>query len=136
MLKDVAADLAAQLVAAGLGLVSAQNLFVGETPADESVVPSSAVFLSSSGGSQSPLLGGQRTGIAEPVLQVRVRGDREGFEAAQTLAFGVYGALHLTTPAGYISVVAREAQPFYLGTDSAGRPIFTTNFVVSYRYSP
>lgn len=136
MLKDVAADLAAQLEGAGLGLTEGTNLFVGEIPADETTTPGKAVFLIEAGGTNEPLLGGQRAGIAEPVVQARVRGDREGFQAGDQFARDVFAALHLTQPTGYISVQAREARPFYLGSDAAGRPLFTVNLLVRYRYAP
>lgn len=132
-LRDTASDLATVLAGAGLGLVLGTNLFIGPLrAADEEAVADEAVFVLGTGGEQEPYLAGGKKTMIEASVQTLIRGKPSDFESAQNLAFGVFEALNLTQPAGYVSVIAREGAPYFLGPDGTGRPLFTLNLTCSY----
>jgi hypothetical protein len=74
--------------------------------------------------------------MLSPSCQVRVRGNREDFQAGQTLAFSVMDAINLATHASYIDIRVRESSPFYVGPDGADRHMWSLNVEIRYVNTP
>jgi len=71
--------------------------------------------------------------LAEPAVQVRVRGEPWDGDSAEAKAAEIYDALHglLRTDMGsqhYLRVKAQTSSPVFIGYDERGRPEFTQSF--------
>lgn len=134
-LKNAAADLVAALggqTVGGVELVAGTNLFATHMRNVE-VTTSPAVFLFNSGGGAPELqLGGHRTAIYKPVVQVSVRGPAGDDVSGETLARGVLAFLAQLVPAGYIGVFAQASAPSPVGEDSSQHQVWS--FYVEARY--
>ncbi len=64
-----------------------------------------------------------------PALQVRVRGDEFGYDAARTQLQTVFAALNDATITGYVYVYANQSGPISLGHDGSTRPLLTQTYV-------
>jgi hypothetical protein len=120
-LKNPAADIVALLTGqtlASVVLTAGTNLFPTHMRNVE-VVTSPAVFIfNSGGGAPELLLGGHRTGIYHPTVQVMVRGPAGDDAAGEALARAVLGYLEQLVPSGYLGLFAQASQPSPLGEDS------------------
>ena len=121
-------DVAAQLAAAGLGLVVGTNLFTAGPQQVQAGVPSQAVFCVLYGGYGAPvryfngaLSSSAGTEAREPRVMVYVRSSRQDYGGGLTLARAVKAALHdVTPPAGYDWIRVEEQEPIFLyQTDNA-----------------
>jgi hypothetical protein len=136
-MRDSAADIATVLAGAGLSLTNGTNLFLGPMPEDDDTVPDKCVaVLQTGGGAPLGFIGGGKKAFVSVSCQIRVRGDREDFQAGQTLACGILEALNQTAPSPYVAIRVRESAPFYGGTDSADRPQWSLNVVLQYVNAP
>ena len=122
-------DVAARLVAAGIGLTLGTNLFRGkERPPAAPGIPHKAVFCLASGGAgPQAYADGTALQLRYPSVQVFVRSDPNDFAAGQTLARAVRDALHHATVAGYVNVEVVESEPNYLSEDEQGHHLWTVN---------
>ncbi|NTX51118.1 hypothetical protein [Myxococcus sp. CA039A] len=137
MNRDLAAELATVLEAAGLGLTrppsSGANLFTAPMPEADGGVPDRAVALVVSGGAGPlPYLGLGRATYLSPGCQLRIRSAREDFEGGQSLALAAFTVLHQSPHFPGISVRAEESAPVYLGTDGADRHRWIVTLVVRF----
>ncbi len=71
--------------------------------------------------------------MAEPAVQIRVRGEPWDGDGALYKAVEIYDALHglLRTEVGYtyyIRIKAQTPEPVFIGFDEQGRPEFTISF--------
>ena len=119
-------DIAAMLdeSAAALGLTFATNLFVGEMP----TTPDACVTVYDTGG-YAPEPGYV---YERPTVQVAVRGARDGYLVAHTLAQDVRDVLNgdvndSINSARYIAIWC-ESDVLFAGYDDNHRPLFTVNF--------
>lgn len=133
-MRDVAADLAAVLAAAGLDLTTGTNLWIGQLPPERDPHgPDKAVAILQTGGNRPQSFVGQKQkALLAPSCQVRVRGNREDPAGSHSLALACFAALNQIAPAPYISIRATESSPFFVGMDSADRPQWT--FTVECQY--
>ncbi|MCP3060972.1 minor capsid protein [Myxococcus sp. K38C18041901] len=135
MSRDIAAELAAVLEAAGLGLARppapGANLFTSPMPEVDGGVPDRAVALVVTGGAGPlPYLGVGRAAYLSPGCQVRIRSAREDFQGGQALALAVFAVLNQTPDVLGVSVRAEESAPVYLGTDGADRHRWVLNVML------
>lgn len=66
-------------------------------------------------------------------VQVVVRSKAEQYESGEALARAVRAKLHLVVISGYVSVMAQESEPNYLGVDDRGLHRFSVNFMMTYK---
>lgn len=137
-LKDPAGDIAAFLGGKSAGatlLVLGTNLFIGEMRSADRT-PAPAVFCLGTGGpSPEPYLGGHRTALYRPMVQVLVRGPAGDNHAGELLAREVLAWLNLQVVAGYLSWFARDSAPAYLGADRDQHGQWSMNIECQYRAS-
>ena len=135
-LKDAATDLVAAMTGNTIGgqaLVTGRNLFAGLL--GESQMRNLAVFVLNTGGTPPiPVITPSRSAYFQSAVQVLVYapGGSPGFILGEALARGVAGFLHQLVPSGYVTVLARDAQPVYLGPDPQDRHKWSTNFEARY----
>lgn len=127
--KTPDADVATLLAGAGLGLVVGVNLFRGPMRPAVAGVPTKAVFVAETGGPPPvPYIDAAANGDTWTFeIQVMVRGDRESFAAARTLARSIRDALHRASISGYLSCVALQSGPTSVGFDGNECPLFSVN---------
>lgn len=113
-----------------LSFVDGGNLMVGPLRPLEQSYPLISVGVLQGGGSQVPYMGDTGTSSFASRVQVMVRGTVDAFATGEAVARAVYRKLHLSKPAGYISVLAVEADPVYLGPDEDGAHRWSMNFEV------
>lgn len=137
-LKDPAGDVAAFLNGKTAGatlLTLGTNLFIGEMRSGDRT-PAPAVFCLGTGGpSPEPYLGGHRTALYRPMVQVLVRGPAGDNQAGELLAREVLAWLNLQVVAGYLSWFARDSAPAYLGADRDQHGQWSMNIECQYRAS-
>jgi hypothetical protein len=137
-LKDVAADVAAFLTtktAGGVVLTLGTNLFRGRMREGDRT-PSPAVFCLNTGGPEPEFyVGGRRTALYRPTVQVMVRGPAGDDQVGELIAREVLAWLSMQTPAGYASWNARDSQPAFLGVDSDQHGQWAINLECIYRVS-
>lgn len=63
-----------------------------------------------------------------PAFQIRVRGEKFGYEIARAKVQEIRDSLHGADVAGLIYVYANQSGPTPLGNDGNDRPNFTMNF--------
>lgn len=141
MSRDLAAELAAVLELAGLGLARppalGANLFTAPMPEADGDVPDRAVALVVTGGAGPlPYLGPGRAAYLSPGCQVRIRSAREDFQGGQLLARSLFEVLHQTPLMPSVFVRAEESAPAYLGTDGADRHRWVLNLGLGYVLAP
>ncbi len=108
-------------------LTKGTNLFRGPVRAAVGVIPSRAVFVLSTGGLDPEAFNGELNTIQRPSIQIRIRGDREGFEDGQDLARRIRSSAHYATLTDYIDVRVADGDPNYLGQDDDGHPEWSVN---------
>ncbi|NTX65940.1 hypothetical protein HUA74_35300 [Myxococcus sp. CA051A] len=139
MTRDIAAELAAVLESAGLGLVRPPvpeaNLFVSPMPEADDGVPDRAVALVVTGGA-GPLLylGINRATYLSAGCQVRIRSSRDDFQGGQALALEVLGLFQQTPNVVGTSLRTEEGAPVYLGADQACRYLWILNLRLGYAW--
>lgn len=136
-LQNPAADVAAFLdtqVAGASVLTLGTNLFVGSMRAS-SRTPSPCVWCLNTGGpAPEPYLGGDRSALFRPTVQVLMRGPAGDLETGETFARAVYAWLHQRVVSGYVSWYARDSQPVLLQPeDSAQHAVWVINLECQYR---
>ena len=122
-------DVANLLATAGFGTVGT-TIFRGQVRPPKAPIPHAALFVLASGGSNPEpyfSVSGSSASFYRCNVQVRVRGEVEGFGAAQTKAVAVRTALHLATLAGYVRCAVNQSLPYYLGMDDTEHPEFSVN---------
>lgn len=123
---DVAGELNTQLGTLTLGT----NLFIGKLPEKGDNIPSTCVGCLLTGGELPlPYAGGGTTAEVRSGVQVIVRGANDGYEAGRTLAKSIYDTLNfaIDTMTTYIEVRCDQAEPIYLGQDSARHHLWSIN---------
>lgn len=129
---DPAADLAAHL--AGLSPVGdvtlevGGNLFVGPERAVRAEVPELALFAQNTTGAAPVPYVNDRFDFARFAVSLLVRGNPGQFAAGEQLAREVLRAMHREKPTGYVTCLASQAGPTYLGEDEARRHRWSLNF--------
>lgn len=138
-IKAPAADVAAFLDGKAAGattLALASNLFIGKLPAQERVASHPCVAVRDTGGPPpTSYIGGHRTSLYRPTVQVTVRGPGGDDQAGALVAREILAWLHQQVPAGYITWLVREAQPNFLGTDRDQHGLWSFNLECLYRAS-
>lgn len=137
-IKDAAADVAAFLdgeVAGSLTLDLGANLFIGQMRALERAAAPAVFVLGTGGPSPSHYIGGHRTSLFRPTVQVMVRGPAGDDTTGAAIAAAVYTLLHQQVPTGYVSWDARDSAPVYLGPDPRQHGQWVINLECAYRAS-
>jgi hypothetical protein len=112
-------DMATALVAAlGAGYTLGGNVFYGPVRPQDSAtgVPHKAVFCVPAGG-DSVVRMMRTTDIRTAAMEIRLRGEPNNFEDAETFAREVWDATQNMTISGYFSVLASSSEPLQLGQD-------------------
>lgn len=121
------------------------NLFRGEVVPVGEGSPARAIFVLLSGGSKPLILHGTsaRNRIAFDGVQVRIRGDIDGFRQGQVDAKAALAAVNDSAPpapgvtgdpmAGFIDCQVLESKPNNLGTDDGGHPEWSFNVELKQR---
>lgn len=104
------------------------NIFVDHLPP----TPDVAVSLWPTGGQPRRV----ETGTRFPSLQIRVRGDRNGRQAARALCLAIINDLHdrrrvVTGEGVVLAFDAVQSDPIPMGVDGQGRPEFSSNYVLA-----
>ncbi len=135
-LKDAAYDVVQFLngkTAGGVVLTKSSNLFIGQMRSGERT-PAPAVFCLGTGGpSPEPYLGGDRSALYRPTVQVLVRGPAGDDETGGNIAREVLGWLNQRVVSGYVSWFTRDSAPAFLGTDSSQHGQWSLNVECVYR---
>jgi len=134
-LKNPAFDMASFLDGQSLGgvsLVLGENLFCGPVRAHDRTPSPSVWLLNTSGPAPEPYLGSERAAYFSPSVQAVIRGSAVDFQAAEALGLELVRTLHQLVRPGYVSWLALESQPTYLGEDSDGHSLFSANFAAPY----
>lgn len=131
-MRDVGSDIAAILEAAGIGLTTGVNLWIGQMPDAEDTADLAVAVMQTGGNEPEPFVGGGRRVMLSPSCQVRVRGNREDYREAKQLALACASALNEISPAPYVRISLTESAPFFVGMDSADRPIWTLHVEAQY----
>lgn len=137
-LKDAAADVAAFLdtkTAGGVVLALAGNLFIGQMRDGDRTTPPAVFCLGTGGPTPQPYLGGHRTALYRPTVQVMVKGPAGDDTTGKLLALELLALLNLQVVAGYLSWNARESEPAYLGHDRNQHGLWVLNLECMYRAS-
>lgn len=137
-LRDAAADVAAFLdgkTAGDVLLALASNLFIGPMRSSDRTSSPLVACLGTGGPGPDSYLGGRRTALYRPTVQVMVRGPAGDNQAGEALARGVLALLHQTTPAGYVTWLARDSAPAYLGLGADQHGLWSLNVECVYRVS-
>lgn len=149
MAQHPAHDLATALVAGGtLALLSppggSVSVSYGSTgsnvvrgparDADELVTNQLINVLPSGGPKPQPYMGAPANeNLYTPRVQVMVRSKAEDYAGGEAIARAVRAKLHLAVIAGYVSTMAQESEPNYLGVDDRGLHRFSINFMMRYK---
>ena len=124
-------NVATLLDGAGLGTVGT-DIFIGGMRPPSSTIPKAALFVLPTGGiGPLPLLDGGAADYSRPTVQILIRGDVGAYIVTQTKARDCLAAVQKATMAGYFQVLARNADPLYLGLDDTEHPIFSVNVELS-----
>jgi hypothetical protein len=138
ILKDAAFDVVQFLngkTAGGMVLTKAVNLFIGQMRAGART-PAPAVFCLGTGGPPSePYLGGNRSALYRPTVQVMVRGPAGDDATGASIARDVLEWLNQQVVTGYVSWFTRDSAPAFLGTDSDQHGQWAINVECVYRAS-
>lgn len=127
MAADPALGIRDLLVTAGVGVFAAQSgwgIFIGSEPDS----PDTAITIYDSGGRDSDFM----FLVDRPSVQVRIRGETNGYSAAWSKAYDVFDNL-LAIPAQVLNGdrwdgITTIGNINVIGYDEKRRPIFTTNF--------
>ncbi len=137
-LRDAAADVAAFLDGKTVGatlLALGTSLFIGQMRSGDRT-PAPAVFCLGTGGpGPQPYLGGHRTALYRPTVQVMVKGPTGDDTAGDLLAREVYAWLNMQVVAGYLSWFCRDSAPAFLGSDKDQHGLWSINVECVYRAS-
>lgn len=123
-------DLGLFIQTLGLGTLG-QTLFKGSVPLDTpeiSIVNSLIALLETPGFPSERVHDGPSASVDQPVIQVRARGEPQGYEAARAVSEHLYRALDGLSNATlqgttYLWLLAMQP-PFLLRWDELGRPVF------------
>lgn len=138
IIKDAAADVASFLdgkAANSLTLALGSNLFIGQVRSTERTQAPAVFVLGTGGTTPSPYIGGRRTSLFRPTVQLIVRGPAGNDTEGAAIAAAVYAWLHQRVTAGYVSWDARDSAPVYLGADPRQHGQWAINLECSYRSS-
>jgi hypothetical protein len=108
-------------------LTAGTNAFSGPVRPVGGGVPQKAVFIYCTPGGE--IMNYCNDGTRTPMLysascRVVVRGDKDDYSGARTLARSIRDAAHFRVTTGYIAVRVRTAEPEYYGTDDIGAHLF------------
>lgn len=134
-LKNPALDMATFLDGQSLGgvaLVLGENLFCGPVRAHDRTPSPSVWLLNTSGPAPEPYLSSTRAALFSPSVQAVVRSSAVDFQDTEALGLELIRTLHQLVRPGYVTWLARESQPTYLGEDSDGHALFSANFETPY----
>lgn len=136
-LKNPASDLVEYLhlrTVAGTVLTAGTNLFLGRGKSTDASPSPSVHVLNTGGQAPEPYISGtSREAYYRPTVQVMVRADVDCEEDGETFARGVMAELQQLALTGYVSVLCREAQPYPIGLDDGGRPMWSMNVEAQYK---
>lgn len=116
-------------------LAQGSNLFIGEVRSSERASSPAVFALNTGGPAPEPYLGGRRTALFRPTVQLIIRGPADDKQAGEALARGVFAWLHQRVLDPYVSWFARDSAPAYLGTDSGQHGQWSINLECVYRAS-
>jgi hypothetical protein len=108
---------------------SLNTIFLGPLRATPET-PANAVFVMAQGG-RAPMnfLGGRVAGsIYHSRVQIMVRSAGQDWLGGRALALAVRALIHKVAVSGYISCLAQESEPNYVGEDEARNHLFSLNF--------
>ena len=135
-LKDAAYDVVQFLnskTAGGVVLTKGANLFIGQMRSGERT-PAPAVFCLGTGGpAPEAYIGGDRSALYRPTVQVLVRGPAGDDETGGNVAREVLAWLNQRVVSGYVSWFTRDSAPAFLGTDSGQHGQWSINVECVYR---
>jgi hypothetical protein len=101
--------------AGSLTLAKGTNLFVGPERSFPRTAASCVFALNTGGPGPEPYLGGRRTALFRPTVQLLVRAGAGDLEAGEAIARAVFEWLHQYVLIGYTSLYVRDSAPVYLG---------------------
>ena len=138
LIKDAAYDVVQLLNAKTVGgvvLTKGVNLFIGQMRSGARM-PAPAVFCLGTGGPPSePYLGGNRSALYRPTVQVMVRGPSGDDQSGALIAREVFAWLNQQAVTGYVSWFTRDSAPAFLGADSDQHGQWSINIECVYRAS-
>lgn len=124
-------DIGAFLVAQGVATLG--QVFYGALPASELSPDQCLAIIPRPGLKPEQKYGVTTVAYDKPAIQILVRGPREDYAAARTMAFAAYealGAVQAQTINGSFYHAANLAgAPGYVGEDGNRRPLFALNLV-------
>lgn len=131
--QDPATDTAAHLaglspIVDNLSLAVGRNLFVGPERATRAEVPDFAVFAQNVTAAAPTPYVNDRFDFSRFVVQLLVRSAPGGFTQGELLARNILARLHREKPTGYVTCLAQQAGPAYLGEDEGRRHRWSLNF--------
>lgn len=113
-------------------LTAGTNLFQGPSRPPSSVIPHLCVNVQAYGGRSSADMGRPEDDRFYK-LQVRVRGNVDGYAEARTLAREIITAIDRYAPgSGWVEIRVTDAGPIDLGVDETEHPIFVINLRITY----
>lgn len=123
----VAEDVRAHLNTLGFGV----PVFVGPArPANPPAVPHGALFVLESGGPPPvPYMDGSTTAYRKVRVQIRIRGEPNGYETARNRALTAWSAFQQSTAVtgSYTRITNDQSYPLYMGQDAFNCPEFAVN---------
>lgn len=108
-------------------LTAGTNLFSGPARPVGSGIPQKCVFIwcMPGGEIENWVQNGARTSMMyNATCRIVIRGDKDDYAGARTLARSIRDALAWRVTTGYISVQVRTAEPEYYGVDDLGAHLF------------
>jgi len=123
--------LAAVLATAGVGTVDT-SIFVGpEKAQDASRFPAASVFVFASGGpAPQPYIGTSTQCLFRARVSVVCRGEAQDYQGSLTKARAVITAGNRATVTGYISCLALDSEPIWLGYNDQMQPRWLVSFLM------
>jgi len=123
--------LAAVLATAGVGTVDS-TIFTGiERAENAELFPDASVFVwAGSAQAPQPYIGTANQSLYRARVSVVTRGTSGDFQTSLVKARTVIAAGHLASVSGYISCVALDSEPNWLGYDNMSRPRWLVTFLL------
>lgn len=132
-------EIANRLVAGGLSLTLATNLFVCPLMPPSDLIPRECTFAFASQPGPPPKMyfgvSPTREDFREFWVQVVHRASPDAWTTGLAKSRAIFAALHRVTPSGtgYFSIHCRDADPVFMGLDNLECPRWTINAVLWYK---
>lgn len=125
-----ASDVADLLETGGHGTIGT-DLFTGPVrPSKRGGVPASAIFVIPTSGQAPSLHNAGKGELRYPSIQIRIRSLPEEYDPGYTVAKAVYETVHDAFLAGYVSCLAEQSEPLYIGADEQGCHEWSVNLTL------